>query len=106
MADEKVAPLTELVVKIGDSTHDLMKAFPLTIGDWEDLETKEIVVNGSLSLSGSRTIDFVCFLLSKITSNVSRDDVRKLPMREMGRIGRIMSQSMGDDDEGGFGRPT
>ncbi len=101
--DQKVQ---NYVVTVGERQYDLTKCFPLTIGDWEDLETKEVVVNGQLQLSGKRAIDFILFLLTKVDASVTREEVRKLPMREIGRVGKLLAQSTQEDDEGGFGRPT
>lgn len=93
-----------LNVKVGGKVYDLNRALPMTIGDWEDMGTAGIVKDdGSIQIGAKSMIVILELLFAKIAPDVSRDDIRAIPMTSMTKLGSLLQHAMGEDE---IDRPT
>lgn len=87
------------VYKISDKEVDFKNAFPLTIGDWEALEKLKIVDGGSLIIkSTSQSIDLMNYIAHKANTDITRDDIRTIPINKLAEISDLI-QSLMEESE-------
>ena len=78
------------IVRLGEREIDLNKALPLTIGDLEDLEANSVDVN---KLNAGNLIHLIWHLAKKIEPLVTRDEVRKLPVKLMNELAKSVQDA-------------
>ena len=85
-------------VKIGDREVDVSKAFPLSIGDWVDMEAQGLLAeDGSFNAGIANTFGLIKTVVAKC--DVSEEEARSIPFDQIqGLIAYIVEQIGGVDD--------
>lgn len=93
---------------VGGKTIRLDDCFPVTIGNWEDLEEAGLISgSGELEAKGVKSILTIATTLFKNADpGVTRDDVRKLPLAEIQVLATELTTRMADSEKKEADRPV
>lgn len=88
-AEKETPPAT--LIKIGDRTYNLLDAFPMTLGDWEDLNELGIMDGARLVMvKPKQMLDLLHLLVHKIDPSIERAAIRKIAVREMPDLTNVL----------------
>lgn len=98
MAKKKLNGAGE-IVSFNDKKVDFRRSFPMTIGDWETLEELGCVKGGDLVVATTKqSIDLMLYLAVKANPDVTREDVRAVPIADLAGITEVMKTLMEDSE--------
>jgi len=87
---KKEAPPPALI-KVGDRTYNLLDAFPMTLGDWEDMNELGVMDGSKLVMvKPKQMLDLLHMLLHKVDPNIERAAIRHIPVREMPDLTNVL----------------
>jgi len=82
-------------VTIGDKAINLDSVFPLTVGNWEDLEESGVVVGNELKAEGAKAMTTIALtLLRNAVPELMREDIRRLPISALSDIATRLTAAM------------
>ena len=94
---------------IGDRAIDIARCFPITLGDWEDMDTAGLVAENGQDLNVARPgqiVDLVHIVLRKEAPDIQRTEVRAVPLMELAGIMERIREGIVASMAGDVVRPT
>ncbi len=106
MAKAKMAEASvSTTISINGTSYDLRKAMPLTVGDWEDLDSKGVLEGDTIRQTVTASIDLVLQLVKKISPEITRDEVRNISIVDMREVAAAVQAVIAEEADK-VDRPT
>lgn len=87
-----------MLLKIKDKEIELDRAFPLTIGDWIELEKMGLHMESSLN-SAKGTRSFLAYLVRKVDASIAEDDLNSVPVTRIPKLNEYIGKKMREEEE-------
>jgi len=79
------------LIKVGERTYNLLDAFPMTLGDWEDLNELGVMDGSRLVMvKPKQMLDMLHMLIHKIDPEIDRNAIRKIAVRDMPDLTNVL----------------
>lgn len=90
-----------MLIKINNKEYDLAKAPPLTLGDWEIMESEGLVSGDQVKLATAKGLIITLHLiLIKVDPELTRDHIRQLPMSILSALEPALKEYMEREEAG------